>query len=150
MKIAIGADHAGYELKEHIRQFLIGKGNQVIDVGTNNTDPVDYPDLAEKVALLVVTGQSERGIIVCGTGIGVAIAANKVPGVRAATCNDIVCAKLSREHNNSNVLTMGARLITRDLAEKIVEVWLTAKFAGGKHARRVRKISEIEKRAGGL
>jgi ribose 5-phosphate isomerase B len=150
MKIAIGADHAGYELKEHIRQFLIGKGNQVIDVGTNNTDPVDYPDLAEKVALLVATGQSERGIIVCGTGIGVAIAANKIPGVRAANCNDVICAKLSREHNNSNILTMGARLINRELAEEIVEAWLVTKFAGGRHARRVKKINEIEKRAGGL
>jgi ribose 5-phosphate isomerase B len=145
MKIALGADHAGFELKEKIRQHLADKGIAVDDVGTHSSQPVDYPDYARRVGEEVVAKQAERGILICGSGIGMAIAANKVPGIRAANGSSEVEAQLSREHNDANVLTLGARLLEHNLALKIVDRWLSTPFSGGHHLRRVEKISEIER-----
>ena len=145
MRIALGADHAGYELKNTIRQYLASKGAVVTDEGTNSGDSVDYPDFALKVAQDVIAGKVDTGILVCGTGIGMAMAANKVHGIRAAAADTEFEAQMAREHNNANILTMGARVIDAAMAEKIVDVWLTAQFAGGRHQRRVDKIMEIEK-----
>lgn len=146
MKIAIGSDHGGYELKEEIKQFLEQKGIYHQDLGTLGKESVDYPDFAQKVAQAVSRGEYDRGIIVCGTGIGVAIVANKVSGVRAALCHDVFSAKASREHNDANVLTMGQRVIGPGLALEIVKQWLSADFAGGRHQRRVDKIKAIEEK----
>ncbi|RMH00406.1 MAG: ribose 5-phosphate isomerase B [Chloroflexi bacterium] len=146
--IAIGADHGGYQLKEILKTFLETADNNytVIDCGTNSPDSVDYPDFAYAVARLVADGRAWRGIIIDGAGIGSCMAANKVPGVRAAMCYDQATAVNSREHNNANVLTLGAGLIGPNLAKQIVQTWLTTEFAGGRHARRVNKIEQIEKR----
>jgi ribose 5-phosphate isomerase B len=145
MKIALGADHAGYELKEKIRQHLADKGIAVEDVGTNSSQAVDYPDYARRVGEEVAAKQVDWGILVCGSGIGMAIAANKVPGVRAANGSSEVEAQLSREHNDANVLTLGARLLDHNLALKIVDRWLSTSFSGGHHLRRVEKITAIER-----
>jgi ribose 5-phosphate isomerase B len=145
MKIALGADHAGFELKEKIRQHLADKGITVDDVGTNSSQTVDYPDYARHVGEEVAAKQVERGILVCGSGIGMAIAANKVPGIRAANGSSEVEAQLSREHNDANVLTLGARLLDHTLALKIVDRWLSTPFSGGHHVGRLAKISEIER-----
>jgi len=144
MKIALGADHAGFELKEKIRQHLVDKGIQVDDRGTNSTDSVDYPDFALAVGEQVAAKKSDYGILVCGAGIGMSIAANKVAGIRAANVHSEVEAQLSREHNNANVLALGARLLDEPAALTIVDRWLNTTFAGGRHNRRVEKISEIE------
>ncbi|PSH04789.1 MAG: ribose 5-phosphate isomerase B [Acidobacteria bacterium] len=144
MKIALGADHAGYLLKDRIRQFVKDCGHQVIDEGTNTSDSVDYPDYARKVAEDVASGQVERGILVCGSGIGMAIAANKVPGIRAANIVSNYEAQMSREHNDLNVLTLGARILDENAAKQIVQVWLTTPFSGGRHSGRLEKIHEIE------
>ncbi len=144
--MALGADHGGFALKETLKEFLAGLGYTVVDCGTHSTDPVDYPDLAYAVSRLVSTGQAWRGIVVDGAGIGSAIAANKVPGVRAALCYDYASALNSREHNDANVLTLGAGLIGPNLARQIVQTWLATDFAGGRHQRRIDKITEIEKR----
>jgi RpiB/LacA/LacB family sugar-phosphate isomerase len=145
MKIAMGADHAGYVLKNRIRQYVTDRGHQVIDEGTNTSDSVDYPDYAVKVAEDVAAGRAERGILVCGSGIGMAIAANKVPGIRAANiCNEYT-AQMSREHNNLNVLTLGARILDENDATHIVQIWLDIPFSGGRHSARLNKIHEIEK-----
>jgi ribose 5-phosphate isomerase B len=144
--IALGADHAGWELKEEIKAWLLDRNVELLDFGTHSPDPVDYPDYAAQVAEAVVAGKAERGVLVCGTGIGMAMAANKVPGVRAAFCPDLFTARMSREHNDANVLTLGGRLMGRELALEIVEMWLRAEFQGGRHARRVGKLSEIEQR----
>lgn len=145
MKIALGADHAGYLLKDRIRQYVAERGHEVIDEGTNTSNSVDYPDYAAKVAEDVAAGRADRGILVCGTGIGMAISANKVPGIRAANiCNDFE-AQMSREHNDLNVLTLGARILDEKVAEHIVQIWLDTPFAGGRHAGRLEKIHEIEK-----
>lgn len=144
MKIAMGADHAGYLLKNRIRQYVTDRGHQVIDEGTNTSDSVDYPDYAVKVAEDVAAGRAERGILVCGSGIGMAIAANKVPGIRAANiCNEYE-AQMSREHNNLNVLTLGARILDENDATHIVQIWLDTPFSGGRHSARLNKIHEIE------
>jgi ribose 5-phosphate isomerase B len=143
-QVAIGADHGGFPLKETLKAFLIEKGYQVIDCGTHSTDSVDYPDLAHAVAAKVAGGQAWRGIIIDGAGIGSCMAANKVKGVRAAMCYDHATAFNSREHNNANVLTLGAGLIGPNLAKQIVTTFLDTDFAGGRHARRVDKIMEIE------
>ena len=144
MKIALGADHAGFELKEKIRQHLVDKGFQADDRGTNSAESVDYPNFALAVAEQVARKQADLGILVCGAGIGMSIAANKVAGIRAANVHSEIEAQLSREHNNANVLALGARLLDEALALKIVDRWLTTNFAGGRHQRRIDKISELE------
>lgn len=143
MLIAIGSDHGGFHLKEDIKAFLTEKNIDYRDVGTFSTESVDYPDFALKVAKAVTSGECDKGIVICGTGIGVSIAANKVKGIRAALCHDVFSAKMSREHNDANVLAMGERVIGRGLARMIVDTWLNAKFAGGRHSRRVEKINAI-------
>ncbi len=148
--IALGADHAGWQLKEEIKAWLLGRNVEVTDFGTHLPDPVDYPDYAAQVAETVASGKAERGILVCGTGIGMAMTANKVPGVRAAFCPDLFTARMSREHNDANVLTLGGRLTGRELALEIVEMWLRAEFQGGRHGRRLGKIAELERRHAGL
>jgi ribose 5-phosphate isomerase B len=144
--VALGADHGGYALKETLKALLTELGYAVVDCGTHSTDPVDYPDLAYAVARLVSSGQAWRGILVDGAGIGSAMAANKVPGIRAALCYDHSSAVNSREHNDANVLTLGAGLIGPNLAKHIVQTWLATPFAGGRHQKRVDKIVEIEQR----
>jgi ribose 5-phosphate isomerase B len=145
MKIALGADHAGYPLKERIKQWLTEQGIQVDDKGTMSIESVDYPDYARKVGEEVAAKKADRGVIVCGTGIGTSIAANKVPGVRAANVHTVYEAQMSREHNDANVLTLGARTLTDEEAHSILDMWLRTKFAGGRHQRRVDKISQIER-----
>jgi len=144
--IAVGADHGGFKLKEKLALHLIEKGFAVEDCGTNSTESVDYPDFAVLVAELVASGRCGLGIVVDGAGIGSAIVANKVPGVRAALCYDVSTARNSREHNHANVLTLGAGLIGENLAWQIVEAWLGTPWGGGRHAARVAKIGEIERR----
>jgi ribose 5-phosphate isomerase B len=144
--VALGADHGGFALKETLKSLLTELGYSVVDCGTHSADPVDYPDLAYAVARLVSSGQAWRGIVVDGAGMGSAMAANKVPGIRAALCYDHSSAVNSREHNDANVLTLGAGLIGPNLAKHIVETWLATPFAGGRHQKRVDKIMEIEQR----
>ena len=144
--VAIGADHGGYGLKEALKGYLGELGYEVVDCGTDSASSVDYPDFAFAVAQLVAQGRVWRGIIVDGAGIGSCMAANKVPGVRAAMCYDQATASNSREHNDANVLTLGAGLIGPSLAKQIVKTWLETEFGGGRHARRVDKIMEIERR----
>lgn len=144
MKIAIGADHAGFELKEKLKQHLMSNGVEVDDRGTRSLESVDYPDFARAVGEDVAARQADFGLLVCGSGIGMAIAANKVPGVRAANVWSAEAARLSREHNDANVLTLGARLLTESDAAEILDAWLATNFAGGRHQRRVDKIAEIE------
>jgi len=145
MRVAVGADHAGYDLKEAIKRLLESRGIAVDDVGTVSHESVDYPDFAVRVALAVAAGHSERGILVCGTGIGMSIAANKVTGVRAAVVADVDSARLSREHNDANVLAIGARVTSLDRALAIVDIFLGTAFEGGRHQRRLDKISAIER-----
>lgn len=144
--VAIGADHGGFELKEKVKLLLTEAGYSVIDCGTHSTDSVDYPDFAYAVARTVADGRAWRGIIIDGAGIGSCMAANKVPGVRAAMCYDQATAVNSREHNNANVLTLGAGLIGPNLARQIVNTWLSTEFGGGRHGRRVDKIDAIGRR----
>ena len=146
MTVALGADHGGYDLKGRLASHLSEAGYQVIDCGTNSTESVDYPDFAFAVAEKVSLGYAWRGIIIDGAGIGSCITANKVPGVRAAMCYDHATAVNSREHNDANVLTLGAGLIGENLARQIVDAWLTTEFGAGRHARRVDKIMAIEKK----
>ncbi|HAX98710.1 MAG TPA: ribose 5-phosphate isomerase B [Candidatus Atribacteria bacterium] len=145
MKIALGCDHGGYELKEDLKNFLIEQGYEVIDYGTNSPEMIDYPDIAFPLAKDVAKGKCERGIICCGTGVGVSIVANKVHGIRAANCHDTFSARASREHNNANILTLGGRVIGKGLAQEIVQVWLKSEFIEGRHLRRINKISDYEK-----
>jgi len=144
MKISLGADHAGYQLKEKIKQRLTGQGIEVTDHGTTSLDSVDYPDYARDVAQDVAGKRADWGILVCGSGIGMAMAANKIPGVRAANVTSELEAQLSREHNNANVLAIGARILDDAAAFQIVDKWLHTGFAGGRHQRRVEKIAELE------
>jgi ribose 5-phosphate isomerase B len=144
MKIAIGSDHGGLELKEKVVKFLQERGFEVFDYGTKNSDSVDYPDYAFKVGEAVVKGDQRRGILICGTGIGISIAANKVKGVRAALCHDVFTAKMAREHNDSNVLALGGRVLKEELALDILETWLNTNFEGGRHQNRVKKITDYE------
>lgn len=144
IKVAIGSDHAGFALKESVREHLQGLGYEVEDCGTHSTDPADYPDYARKVAERVAGRAVDTGIVVCGTGLGVAIAANKVPGIRAATCNNTLLARFARAHNDANVLAMGGRIVDRAQAEKILDTWFSTPFAGGRHEERVEKITAIE------
>jgi len=142
--VAIGTDHGGVDLKAILKQLLVDLGYEVIDCGTHTTDSVDYPDIARQVAELVAQGKAWRGVIIDGAGIGSCMAANKVPGVRAALCYDQATAVNSREHNNANVLALGAGLIGVNLAQQILKTWLDTAFGGGRHARRVDKITAIE------
>jgi ribose 5-phosphate isomerase B len=144
--VAIGADHGGYELKEQLKRHLSDWAFTVIDLGTSSTDPVDYPDFAEAVANAVAHGQAWRGVVIDSAGIGSAIAANKVPGARAASCYDRATARNSREHNDANIITFGARLIPAEVAREILALWLDTPFAGGRHQRRIDKIKAIEDR----
>lgn len=145
MKITIGSDHGAVELKETIKQVLAElDGIECKDVGTFTTESVDYPDIAEKVCADVVSGRADRGIVLCGTGIGISMAANKIKGIRAALCGDVYSARKSREHNDANVLAMGGRVIGSGLAGEIVRAWVTTEFAGGRHARRVGKVMALE------
>jgi ribose 5-phosphate isomerase B len=146
--LAIGADHGGFELKEILKSHLRDWGYQVLDLGTSSTEAVDYPDFAEAVGKAVVRGEAQLGIVLDSAGIGSSIAANKVPGVRAALCYDRATARNSREHNDANVLSLGAKLISPEAAREIAAVWLSTPFAGGRHQRRVDKIRSIEERAG--
>jgi ribose 5-phosphate isomerase B len=145
MKIAIGADHAGYELKEKVKRWLVQHGIDVDDRGTHSAESVDYPDYARAVAEEVSHKEADFGVLVCGSGIGMAITANKVAGVRAANVSSEHEAELSRAHNDANVLTLGARLMDERNAFQILDAWLSTPFAGGRHQRRVDKISEIER-----
>jgi ribose 5-phosphate isomerase B len=144
MRIAIGSDHRGFEAKRRIKSQLLGMGHDVVDAGTDSRDSVDYPDMAFEVAKAVGAGQVERGILICGTGIGMAIAANKVHGVRAAPCHDSITAEMSRRHNDANVLCLSADLLGEELIDRMVRIWLDTAFEGGRHARRVEKITWIE------
>jgi len=147
MIIAISSDHGGYDLKEEIKKHLKEKGYELKDFGTcDKACSVDYPDYGLAVAQAVANGECDRGIIICGTGIGISISANKVPGIRAALCNDTFSARMSREHNDANVLALGARVIGTGLALEIVDTWFKAEFQGGRHKRRVDKISDIERK----
>ena len=140
MRIAIGADHAGWILKDHLRARLIEAGHEVRDFGARSAESVDYPDYAALVARAVADGDAERGILVCGSGIGMAIAANRRRGVRAAACVELYSARLSRQHNDANVLALGSRIVAPPLAEAIVDLFLATPFEGGRHARRVAKL----------
>ena len=142
--IAIASDHGGYMLKEHIKAYLAAKGITCEDFGTNSTDSCDYPDFAKPAAEAVANGQCEKGIVICTTGIGVSITANKVKGIRCALCTDTLTAEMTRRHNNANVLAMGAGIVGPMLAERIVDTFLSTEFEGGRHARRVAKLMEIE------
>lgn len=144
--VAVGSDHGGYALKVHIIKYLEDNNISNKDYGCFDASSVDYPDYALKVAEAVAGGEAEKGILICGTGIGVSIAANKVPGIRAALCHDCFSAQATREHNDSNILTMGERVIGPGLAVKITDIWLHTEFQGGRHATRVNKISQIEEK----
>lgn len=144
-RIAIGSDHAGFSVKETIRKYLEGAGYRVSDLGTSSEESVDYPDYGKAVGQHVVSKQADLGIAVCGTGIGISIAANKVPGIRAALAHDANTARLAREHNDANVLALGGRIVTNDAAIEMVQVFLTTGYLGGRHQRRLDKITAIEK-----
>jgi len=146
MKVALGADHGGYALKEYIKKVLAEDNIEFHDFGTYSEESVDYPDYARPVAEAVAAGDFDRGILICGTGIGMEIAANKVPGVRAALVHDVYSARATRQHNDSNILTMGGRVVGPALAAEIVKTWLATEFEGGRHARRLDKIKEIEQK----
>ena len=145
MRIAIGADHAGFPLKEHLKSTLAKLGHQVDDHGTHSEDSVDYPPICASVARAVVAGKADRGIVLGGSGQGEQIAANKIRGARAALCNDLYTARLSRQHNNANILSMGGRIVAFGLADEILTTWLETPYEGGRHQKRLDQISEIEK-----
>lgn len=142
MKIVLAADHGGFELKEIVKQALLKKNHHVVDVGCSSIESVDYPDFAEKAIAAIQSGECKFGVLICGTGIGMSIAANRHRDIRAANCHNVYTARMSREHNNANVLSLGARVIKPDLALDIVENWLATEFAGGRHQQRIAKFSE--------
>lgn len=144
MKIALASDHGGFQLKEILREELIKQGYEVLDLGTYSEASVDYPAYGQKIGQTVVYGEADRGIAVCGTGIGISIAANKVKGVRAALCTNEMMAEMSRRHNDANVLCLGGRVIGSELAKNIVKVWLNTDFEGGRHQRRIDRFEIIE------
>ena len=146
MKIAVGTDHRGFAIRSKVTELLERLGHEVDDMGTFSGEAVDYPDVAELVAMKVSSGEAERGILVCGTGLGMSIAANKFPGIRAAPCHDDLTAEMSRRHNHTNVLCLSADLLGERLIDRMVELWLSTPFEGGRHARRVDKITELERR----
>ena len=145
MEIGLACDHGGFELKEELKAFLKSLGVEPIDMGTFNEDSVDYPDFGILVAEKVFRGELEKGILICGTGIGMSMVANKFPGVRAALVNDLYSSRFSREHTDANILVIGGRIVGRDLAKEIVKVWLDTPFAGGRHKKRLEKIEALEK-----
>ena len=145
MKIAIASDHGAYELKEHLKHYLTRQGHEVVDCGTHSAESCDYPDFGRAAALLVANGACERGVVLCTTGIGISITANKVKGIRCALCHDPLSAEMTRRHNDANMLAMGAQIIGGNLAERIADVFLTTDFEGGRHQRRVDKIMETER-----
>jgi ribose 5-phosphate isomerase B len=144
MRVAIGSDHAGYALKKHLSETLISLGHDVDDLGTDSEEPVDYPPICAAVGRAVVKGEADRGIVLGGSGQGEQMTANKIRGVRAALCNDLYTARMSREHNDANVLSIGARIVAAQLADEILTLWLTTPFEGGRHERRIAQIAEIE------
>jgi len=146
MTIAIGCDHAGVDLKKDILSLLHDLRLECIDYGTNSSESVDYPDFGEKVSEAVSSGKIERGILICGTGIGMSIVANKFSGVRASLCNELFTAKMSRLHNDANILVIGGRVVGKDLAKEIVRTWVSTPFEGERHCRRLDKITHIEER----
>lgn len=146
MKIIIGSDELGYDLKEVIKNHLTEKGIEVVDAGVYDKNPVDYPDIALSVAEKIANNEFERGILICGTGIGMAITANKVPGVRAAQCHDVYSAERARKSNNAQIMTMGALVVGVELAKKLVDVWLESEFQGGRSIRKVDKINNVDKK----
>ena len=146
MKIAIGNDHAAVELKNEIKTYLEQKGHQVTNFGTDTSDSVNYPEYGEKVGLAVVSGEYDCGILICGTGVGISIAANKVNGVRVAVCSEPTTARLVKEHNNANIIAFGARIVGTEVAKSIVDAYLEAEFQGGRHQERIDMFSEIESR----
>ena len=146
MKIAIGCDHGGIVLKDAVISTLEALGAEVVDLGTNSTDSVDYPTYGLKVAETVASGQCDAGVIMCGTGIGISISANKVPGIRCAVVTNTYMAKLTKNHNNANIISLGGRVITPDEAKDIVKAWYTAEYEGGRHQRRLDMITDIEKK----
>jgi ribose 5-phosphate isomerase B len=145
VRVAIGSDHAGYRLKQALKSFLTDEGHEVFDVGTDSEEPVDYPRFCAAAARRAVGGDADRAIVLGGSGQGEQIVANKVRGVRAALCNDLYLARLSRAHNDANVLAIGGRVVAPELAKEIVRVWLSTPFEGGRHARRLEQIAEIER-----
>ena len=147
MKIVIGSDHRGYSAKESLKQFLGAQGHQVADVGTASAKSCDYPDSAFEAAKKVASGEAELGVLLCGSGIGMSIAANKVPGIRAALCHDELTTEMARRHNNANILCLPADLIGGALIQRMIEVWLRTPFEGGRHQQRIEKIATIEQRA---
>ncbi|PQO28006.1 ribose 5-phosphate isomerase B [Blastopirellula marina] len=146
MKIAIGSDHRGYEVKTKIIEHLKKLGHESVDCGAHDCNSIDYPDIATAVAEKIVNGEVDRGILICGSGIGMAITANKFPGVRAATCHDDLTAEMSRRHNNVNVMCLSADLLGERLIDRMVDLWINTEFEKGRHQRRVDKITEVEKR----
>lgn len=144
--IGIGSDHGGFNLKNEIVKFLKAKGYEVKDFGTYNTDSVDYPDFGQTVAEAVSRGECDKGIVICGTGVGISIAANKVKGIRAALCTDTYMARMTREHNDANILALGERVLGVGVALDIVETWLGTQFVGGRHQQRIEKIAQIEEK----
>jgi len=149
MRVVLGSDHAGYELKEDLKGVLGGLGHEILDVGTNSTDPADYPDYAEALAAELKEGRADRGVLICGSGVGASVAANKIPGIRAGLCHDTYSAHQSVEHDNVNVLVMGARIIGSELAREILRAFLAARYtAEERHRRRLDKVLEIERRYG--
>lgn len=144
MKIAIGSDHVGYPLKKHIIDYLSEKGYECVDFGADSEERTDYPIYGKRVAYAVVSGEYDKGILICGTGIGISLAANKVKGIRAAVCSEPYSARLSRQHNNANIVAFGARVIGSATAEMIVNEFLSAEYEGGRHQKRIDMISEIE------
>jgi ribose 5-phosphate isomerase B len=148
MKIAIGNDHAAVEMKKELQAFVAGLGHEVVNFGTDTEESVNYPVYGEKVAQAVAKGEVDRGIAICGTGVGISLAANKVRGIRAVVCSEPYSAVLSRQHNNTNVLALGARVVGIELAKMIVKEWLEAEFEGGRHAERVAMIMDIEEKKG--
>ena len=143
MKISVASDHGGFALKQEIAEYLRQQGHEVLDCGCHSTDSCDYPDFGGAAAKAVASGQCDRGVVICSTGIGISIAANKVPGIRCALCGDIYSAEMTRRHNNANVLAMGAHLTAPVLAKKILDVFLSTEFEGGRHQRRIDKIDHI-------
>lgn len=144
MKLSLACDHGAYALKEHLKAYLIQQGHDVTDCGTNSTDSCDYPDYGRPATRLVADGACERGIVLCTTGIGMSLVANKVKGIRCALCGDPFSAEMTRRHNNANMLAMGAGIVGPNLAERIVDVFLTTEFEGGRHQRRIDKVMETE------
>ena len=143
--IAIGCDHGAFNLKNAVKKYLEGIGLEVKDFGIYEEGRVDYPDIAEVVCKSITSGECEKGILLCGTGIGISIAANKIKGIRAAVCNEVYCAKMAKCHNNANVITLGGRVVGEDVALEIVSAWLDSEFMGGRHQERIDKITNLEK-----